>query len=78
MLRRLRTFPLLQGFRGSPPVDIAAMEDVLLRVSALVDSHPELVEMDCHPVIAGPDGVVAVDARVRVESAGPPGPTPVL
>jgi acetate---CoA ligase (ADP-forming) len=71
MLRSLRTFPLLEGYRGSPPADIAAVEDLLLRVSALVDAHPEIVEMDCNPVIAGPDGASVVDARVRVETAPP-------
>jgi acyl-CoA synthetase (NDP forming) len=78
MLRALRTFPLLDGYRGAPRCDLGAIEDVLLRVSAMVEAHPEIVELDCNPLIAGPDGVVIVDARVRVETAAPPRPMPSL
>ena len=49
MLRSLRTFPLLDGYRGAPPADLAAVEDVLLRVSALAAAHPEIAELDCNP-----------------------------
>jgi acetyl coenzyme A synthetase (ADP forming)-like protein len=78
MLRSLKTFPLLDGYRGAEPCDLAAVQDVLLRVSALVDAHPEIVELDCNPLIARPDGVMIVDARVRVEVAAPPAPVPSL
>ena len=78
MVRSLRTFPLLDGYRGAPRCKLAAIEDVLLRVSAMVEAHPEIVELDCNPLIAGPDGVVIVDARVRVETAAPPRPMPSL
>ena len=78
MVRSLRTFPLLDGYRGAPRCDLAAIEDVLLRVSAMVEAHPEIVELDCNPLIAGPDGVVIVDARVRVETAALPRPMPSL
>ena len=71
MLRSLRTFPLLEGYRGGPRADIAGLEELLLRVSALVDTHPEIVEMDCNPVIASMHGASVVDARVRVEPAPP-------
>ena len=46
MLRSLRTFPLLDGYRGAPRCDLRAIEDVLLRVSALVEAHSEIVELD--------------------------------
>jgi acetyltransferase len=49
------------------------LEDLLLRVSALVEAHPEIAELDCNPVKVLADGVV-VDARVRVEAATPPFP----
>src|SRR6185312_15358734 len=65
MVRSLRTFPLLDGYRGAPRCDLSAIEEVLLRVSAMVESHPEIVELDCNPLIARPDGAVIVDARVR-------------
>jgi acetate---CoA ligase (ADP-forming) len=75
-IRSLATFPLLTGFRGGPPADLGALEDLLLRVSAMVDAHHEIAELDLNPVIAGPDGAVAVDARIRVVPASPPRPWP--
>jgi acetyl coenzyme A synthetase (ADP forming)-like protein len=78
MLRALRTFPLLEGYRGAPSCDVAAIEDVLLRVSAMVEAHREIVELDCNPLIARPDGALIVDARVRVETAVPAPPMPSL
>jgi acyl-CoA synthetase (NDP forming) len=78
MLRSLRTFPLLDGYRAAPRCDLGAIEDALRRVSAMVEAHPEIVELDCNPLIAGPDGAVIVDARVRVEVAPPPPPMPSL
>ncbi len=74
MLRSLQTFPLLVGYRGAPSCDVAAVEDVLLRVGAMVDAHPEIVELDCNPLVVSPEGAAIVDARVRVESAPPPAP----
>jgi acyl-CoA synthetase (NDP forming) len=57
---------LIAGFRGAPPADAGAVADVVLRVARLADDLPELAELDLNPVIAGPDGCVVVDARVRV------------
>jgi acyl-CoA synthetase (NDP forming) len=71
MVRSLATFPLLEGYRGAPPADVGALEELLLRVSALVEAHPEVVEMDCNPVKVMEDGVVIVDARARVEEVEP-------
>ncbi len=73
MVRSLKTFALLDGYRGAPRADVAALEDVLLRVSALVEAHPEVVEMDLNPLIVHPAGALAVDARIRLEP-GPPRP----
>ncbi len=73
MLRSLRLFPLLDGYRGAPRCDVPALEDLLLRVSALVDDHPEVAELDLNPVIALPEGPLVIDARVRLE---PPPPEP--
>jgi acyl-CoA synthetase (NDP forming) len=78
MVESLRTYPLLVGYRGAAPVDVAALEDVVLRLSALVDAHPEIVEVDLNPVIATPDGATVVDARMRVEPAPPRLPWPSL
>jgi acyl-CoA synthetase (NDP forming) len=78
MLRSLRTFPLLDGYRGAPPCDVTAIEDCLLRVSAMVEAHPEIVELDCNPIVVGPDGAVIVDARMRIEAAPSTRPTSSL
>ena len=69
MVRSLGTFPLLDGFRGAPKVDVSALEEVILRVGALADNHPAVAEMDCNPVTVLPVGAVIVDARVRVREA---------
>jgi acyl-CoA synthetase (NDP forming) len=71
MVRSLKTFPLLDGFRGSPKADVAALEDVILRISSLVDAHPSIAEMDCNPVMVLPRGAAIVDARIRVQEAAP-------
>jgi acetyl coenzyme A synthetase (ADP forming)-like protein len=78
MLRSLRTFPLLDGYRGAAPCDVAAVEQVLLRISAMVENHPEIVELDCNPLIASPGGAVIVDARIRLDAAPAPAPVPSL
>jgi acetyl coenzyme A synthetase (ADP forming)-like protein len=57
---------LLGGYRGAQPADLAVVADLLLRVGKLVDDVAEIAELDLNPVIAGPGGCVAVDARVRV------------
>jgi acyl-CoA synthetase (NDP forming) len=74
MIRSLRTYPLLDGFRGSPKADVSALEDVILRVSALVDATPAISEMDCNPVVVLPHGAVIVDARIRVQPTPPERP----
>lgn len=63
-VREIRAARLLEGFRGSKPVDTSALEDILLRVSEFVAQTPQVKEMDLNPVFAYPDGAVAVDARV--------------
>ena len=76
MLRSLATYPLLTGFRGEPPADIGALEELLQRVSAMVEAHREIVELDLNPVIVGPGGATAVDARVLARPAPRPRPWP--
>jgi acetyl coenzyme A synthetase (ADP forming)-like protein len=78
MVRALRTFPLLDGYRGESPADVAALEDVLLRVSALAAAHPEIAELDCNPVLIATAGATVVDARVRVATPRPTRPFPSL
>jgi len=71
LVRSLRASPLLFGYRGSPPVDVNALEDVLQRVARLAGIVPHLAELDFNPVIVSPSGVQIVDARVRIATAAP-------
>ena len=76
LIRSIRSAPLLLGYRGSPPADLTALQDLLLRISRLADDLPELAELDLNPVIARPDGV---GRGRRQDPAGPgraPGPLP--
>jgi len=65
--------PALRGARGELPVDLAALAHVIVRFSRLAADVPELAEMELNPLIAGPAGAVAVDARARLEAGGPDG-----
>ena len=64
MVREIKGFKLLEGYRGQPPTDVAALESLLLKVSQFVEAHPEVAELDLNPVFAYADGAVAVDARI--------------
>jgi acetyl coenzyme A synthetase (ADP forming)-like protein len=70
MIEELRGVRLLRGYRGAPPADEAALRDVVLRVSALVDAAPEIQELDLNPVMVLPSGACVADIRLHVE-AGP-------
>jgi acyl-CoA synthetase (NDP forming) len=74
LVRSLRASPLLFGYRGTRPVAVRALEDLLQRVARLAADVPALAELDLNPLIVSPEGVVAVDARARVAPA-PPGPS---
>ncbi|MFF8839943.1 GNAT family N-acetyltransferase [Streptomyces sp. NPDC015130] len=70
LVRSIRTAPLLFGWRGSAPVDTPALEELLLRVSRLVDDHPEVVAVSLEPVVVAPRGLSVLGATVRL--APPP------
>jgi acyl-CoA synthetase (NDP forming) len=57
---------LVEGWRGAPAADRAALADLLHRLSRLAVDLPEVAELDLNPVLAGPDGCVAVDSRIRI------------
>ncbi|MHB9854169.1 bifunctional acetate--CoA ligase family protein/GNAT family N-acetyltransferase [Streptomyces krungchingensis] len=69
LVRSIRTAPLLFGWRGSAPVDTAALEELLLRVSRLVDDHPEVVAVSLEPVVVAPHGLSVLGATVRLARA---------
>ncbi|HEV8063870.1 MAG TPA: acetate--CoA ligase family protein, partial [Acidimicrobiales bacterium] len=66
MLLGIRASKLLTGHRGSPAVDLDALSDLLVRLSHLADDLPEILEADCNPIVATPDGAWVVDARFRL------------
>ena len=70
MIRDVKAAKLLDGYRGEPPGDIPALEEAILRVSALIEALPEIVEMDLNPVkvLKPGDGIRAVDARIKVRA----------
>jgi acyl-CoA synthetase (NDP forming) len=74
MIRSLTTYPLLDGYRGAPPVNVAALEDAVVRVAAMADAHSEIADIDFNPVIVHPGGAMIVDARIRIEAPPPRDP----
>ena len=71
LLSQEKTGLLVAGYRGAPPADSAALTDLIHRLSRLGEDLPEVAELDLNPVIAGPDGCIVVDARVRVHRPEP-------
>jgi acyl-CoA synthetase (NDP forming) len=71
MVRGIKGYRLLTGYRGHPSADLEALEDTLLRVSRLVEEIPEISELDLNPIFALPlgQGCWIVDARIHLESS---------
>ncbi|HEX9570096.1 MAG TPA: bifunctional acetate--CoA ligase family protein/GNAT family N-acetyltransferase [Rhodospirillales bacterium] len=67
LISRTRVSRLLMGYRDRPPVDFDALSMALMRISKLIVDVPEIVELDVNPLLAGANGVLAVDARIRVQ-----------
>jgi acetate---CoA ligase (ADP-forming) len=78
MVRSLKTFPLLDGYRGAEPADVASLEDVIVRLSAIVEHHGEILALWCDPLYVGANGTVIATAGVRVHAAPPAVPQPSL
>jgi acyl-CoA synthetase (NDP forming)/RimJ/RimL family protein N-acetyltransferase len=74
MVRGLRMYGVLTDRRGGPPADVAALEDVVVRIAALAAAHPEIAEVDGNPVIVSAAGAAVADSRVRL--APPPAAEP--
>ena len=70
MIKEIKGYPLLEGYRGQEPVDVTKLEELILKVSGFVEQHPEVEELDLNPIFAYSDGVVAVDARVILGEGG--------
>jgi acetyltransferase len=79
LMERTKIYRALQGVRGRKPVDLAALEDLIVRFSQLVAEQPRIKEIDINPLLAGPKGMIALDARVMLHPATiPPGELPRL
>jgi acetyltransferase len=69
MIRSLKSYGVIKGVRGQKPINETAFADTIRRLSALLEAAPEIAEMDLNPLLGSEKGVVAVDARVRVEKS---------
>jgi len=67
MIREIKGYPILEGYRGQDPANIEVLEETLLKVSDFVENRPEIKELDINPIFAYRDGALAVDARVILE-----------
>jgi acetyltransferase len=74
MIARTQVYKLLRGYRDRPPADLDAICLTLIQVSQLIVDRPEIVELDINPLFADEDGVLALDARIRIAAAGGAGP----
>ena len=67
MIKEIKGYPLLQGYRGQKPASIPALEQLIVKVSQFVEKNPQIKELDLNPIFAYPDRAVAVDARIILE-----------
>ena len=68
LIREIKGYPLLEGRRGREAVDVTRLEETLMKLSAFVEKHPEIKELDLNPIFAYADGYLAVDARIILET----------
>lgn len=68
MIREIKGYPLLEGYRGQEPADISALEELMVKVSQFVEQNPEIKELDLNPIFAYRDRAIAVDARIILET----------
>ena len=68
MIKEIKGYAMLTGFRGQPPVDLDALENLLVKVSHFIDKNPDVIELDLNPCIVTDKGVLAVDARMVVKA----------
>lgn len=78
MVREIRGFPVLQGYRGTAPVHLGVLQEMLLKLSDLAEQRPDIREIDLNPVYAYPDGALAVDARILLSGSEGVSPPPQI
>ena len=71
MVKEIKGYPLLQGYRGQDPANVPMLEEAILKLSNYVEKHPEIKELDLNPMFAYKDGLTAVDARIVLEATSP-------
>jgi len=71
MIKEIKGYSLLEGYRGQEPANIPFLEDLLLKVSDFLEQTPEIKEIDLNPIFAYKDGAVVVDARIVLEEDAP-------
>jgi len=67
MIREIKGYPILEGYRGQKPASIPALEKLIVKVSQFIEKNPQIKELDLNPIFAYPDKAVAVDARIILE-----------
>ena len=67
MIREIKGYPILEGYRGQEPANISALEELIVKVSQFIEQNPQIKELDLNPVFAYKDKVIAVDARMIFE-----------
>jgi len=69
MIKEIKGYQILKGYRGQEPADIPSLEQIIVKVSELAEKNPQIKELDLNPVFAYKNGAVAVDARVILETS---------
>ncbi len=69
MIREIKGYPILEGYRGQEPADVSSLEEIILKLSDFVEKNPEVKELDLNPIFAYSNGAIAVDARVVLEES---------
>jgi acetyl-CoA synthetase (ADP-forming) len=67
MIKEIKAYKILKGYRGKKPVDFKALVDILLKTSRMLEENPEIKELDINPIFALPSGAFAGDARIIIE-----------
>jgi acyl-CoA synthetase (NDP forming) len=67
MIKEIKGYPLLQGYRGKEPANIAALVEIILKISKLIEENPQIKELELNPIFVYRDKAVGVDARIILE-----------
>lgn len=67
MIKEIKGYPLLQGYRGKEPANISTLVEIILKISKLIEENPQIKELELNPIFAFGDKAVAVDARIILE-----------